>query len=180
LFTINNNRHAENKFNYFKVLQQNADHAEGQKESLTRVVSRRTRKTRASLANNVHFRLVRQFKDPYVEKAKKENYRCRSSFKLLEINEKHKLLTYGSTVIDIGAAPGSWSQVCVKAVNSDGFDRTKARGIVIGLDRLPIYPLDGVTFFGNCDFTTKEARIKILTALNGAKANCVLSDMVSD
>ncbi|KAG5679555.1 hypothetical protein PVAND_009115 [Polypedilum vanderplanki] len=121
--------------------------------------------------------LVRQFKDPYVEKAKKENFRCRSSFKLLEINEKHKILTYGCTVLDIGCAPGSWSQVCIRAVNSDGFDKTKPKGIVIGLDRLPIYPLEGVTFFGNTDFTTNEAKMKILKTLNGAKVNCVLSDM---
>lgn len=68
--------------------------------------------------------------------------------------------------------------MCIKAVNSNGFDETKPKGTVIGVDRLPIYPLDGVTFFGNTDFTTATAREKILKALNGKRANCVLSDMV--
>lgn len=105
------------------------------------------------------------------------NFRCRSSFKLLEINEKHKILQPGHTVIDIGAAPGSFSQVCVKAVNSDGSNGSKPKGIVIGIDRLHIYPLDGATFLGGLDFRSLETQNKLKNLLHDKKANVVLSDM---
>lgn len=100
-----------------------------------------------------------------------------SAYKLQEINQKHKILQYGYTVIDIGCAPGSWSQVCVKAVNSNGSEPNKLKGMVIGIDKLQMYPLDGSIFFANSDFTTFETQKKVLTALNGRKVNCVLSDM---
>lgn len=80
-------------------------------------------------------------------------------------------------MIDIGCAPGSWSQVCVKSVNSMGKEENKPKGMVIGVDKLQCFPLDGVTFFGNSDFTTLETQKKILQALEGRKVNCVLSDM---
>lgn len=105
------------------------------------------------------------------------NYRCRSCFKLLEIDEKYKFLKPGQVVVDIGAAPGSWSQIAVKAVNSNGDDKDKPKGIVIGIDKLHIYPCDGAIFLGNTDFTTSIAQEKIKTILNGRKVNCVLSDM---
>lgn len=93
------------------------------------------------------------------------------------MNQKHKLLSPGYTVIDIGCAPGSWSQVCVKAVNADGSNENKPKGMVVGVDKLQMFPLDGMTFFANVDFTSSETIKKILTALNGRKVNCVLSDM---
>ena len=62
----------------------------------------------------------RQASDPYVKKAKVENWRCRSAFKLIEIDEKHKLLKPGGVVVDCGAAPGSWSQVAVHKINLNG------------------------------------------------------------
>ena len=64
--------------------------------------------------------LKRQLNDPYIEKAKMSNYRCRSAYKLLEIDDKHKLFKPGDIVIDCGAAPGSWSQVAVERVNATG------------------------------------------------------------
>ena len=64
--------------------------------------------------------LKRQLNDPYVEKAKMSNYRCRSAYKLLEIDDKHKLFKPGDIAIDCGAAPGSWSQVAVERVNATG------------------------------------------------------------
>ena len=64
--------------------------------------------------------LQRQKRDPYVKRAVKESYRARSAFKLIEIDEKYKFLHPGHTVIDIGAAPGSWTQVAVQRTNSDG------------------------------------------------------------
>jgi 23S rRNA (uridine2552-2'-O)-methyltransferase len=105
------------------------------------------------------------------------NYRCRSCFKLLEINEKHKFLKPGQVVVDVGAAPGSWSQICVKAVNSDGSEINRPKGIVIGIDKLQIYPIEGATFLGNTDFTSPVAQQKIKNILNGKKVNNVLSDM---
>lgn len=105
------------------------------------------------------------------------NYRCRSSFKLLEINERHKILKPGDVVIDIGAAPGSFSQVCVRAVNSDGLDRKKPKGIVIGIDRLQIYKLDGATFLGGMDFKSQQTQEKLKELLGERKANVVVSDM---
>lgn len=105
------------------------------------------------------------------------NYRCRSCFKLLEINDKHRFLTPGKVVVDVGAAPGSWSQICVNAVNSNGADKTKPEGIVIGIDRLQIYPVEGATFLGNTDFTSIAAQDKIKSLLNGREVDCVLSDM---
>lgn len=105
------------------------------------------------------------------------NYRCRSCFKLLEINEKHKFLKPGQVVIDVGCAPGSWSQICVKAVNSDGADVKQPKGIVIGIDKLQIYPVEGATFLGNTDFASEAAQQKIKNILNGKKVNNVLSDM---
>lgn len=105
------------------------------------------------------------------------NYRCRSCFKLLEMDERHKILKPGRVVVDVGAAPGSWSQICVKAVNSDGMILNKPKGIVIGIDKLQIYPVDGATFLGNTDFTSPAAQEKIKSILNGRTVNCVLSDM---
>lgn len=105
------------------------------------------------------------------------NYRCRSCFKLLEIDEKYKILKPGQVVIDVGAAPGSWSQICVKAVNSDGADKSKPKGIVIGIDKLQIYPVDGAIFLGNTDFSSSIAQDKIKSLLNGRAVNAVLSDM---
>lgn len=105
------------------------------------------------------------------------NYRCRSCFKLLEINDKHKLLKPGQAVIDVGAAPGSWSQICIKAVNSNGADQNRPKGVVIGIDKLNIYPIEGATFFGNTDFNTQVAQEKIKNILNGRKVSGVLSDM---
>lgn len=105
------------------------------------------------------------------------NYRCRSSFKLLEINEKHKIFQPGDVVIDIGAAPGSFSQVCVRAVNADGLDRKKPKGIVIGIDKLQIYKLDGATFLGGMDFKSQQTQEKLRELLGDRKANVVVSDM---
>lgn len=105
------------------------------------------------------------------------NYRCRSSFKLIEINDKHKFLKPGGVVVDVGCAPGSWSQICVKGVNSDGADKEKPQGVVIGIDKLQIYPMEGATFLGNTDFTTRIAQEKVKSLLKGRQVNCVLSDM---
>ncbi|KAJ9586963.1 hypothetical protein L9F63_019454, partial [Diploptera punctata] len=121
--------------------------------------------------------LTRQLKDPYVEKAKMLNYRCRSAFKLIEINERFSLLSPGQCIVDCGAAPGSWTQVAVNKVNSDNKDPRKPNGKVIAIDRLPLYPIDGAIIRGNMDFTMKDSQKKIMDLLQGRKVDVVLSDM---
>ncbi|XP_014610953.1 PREDICTED: rRNA methyltransferase 2, mitochondrial [Polistes canadensis] len=120
--------------------------------------------------------LERQLRDPYVEKAKQENYRCRSAFKLIEINERKKIFNFGDTVIDCGASPGSWTQVAVNLTNANG-KKDGPVGKVIGIDKLPIFPVEGATVIGQMDFTMAEAHKKLHELLNQTKANVVLSDM---
>ncbi|XP_076632131.1 mitochondrial rRNA methyltransferase 2 [Colletes latitarsis] len=120
--------------------------------------------------------LARQLQDPYVEMAKQENYRCRSAFKLLEINDRFNIFKPGQTVIDCGAAPGSWTQVAVKMTNADG-KHNGAIGNVIGIDRLPIYPIEGATLLSRTDFTDAASQDKVMELLKDNKADVVLSDM---
>lgn len=86
--------------------------------------------------------LSRQLSDPYVEKAKMMNYRCRSAFKLIEIDDRFKLLQPGHVVMDCGAAPGSWTQVVVNRINSDGKHPDLPKGIAIAIDKQQIYPIE--------------------------------------
>lgn len=120
--------------------------------------------------------LTRQIEDPYVELAKRENYRCRSAYKLLEINERFKILEPGKIVIDCGAAPGSWTQVAVKLTNANAKQKS-AIGTVLGIDKQPIYPIEGATLLSGMDFMAATSQNKILNILNGRKVNVFLSDM---
>lgn len=108
--------------------------------------------------------LQRHVTDPYVRKAQKEGYRSRAAYKLLQINEKEKLLRPGSTVVDLGAAPGGWSQV---AANSVG-----RKGTVVAVDLLELAPISGVRVLRG-DF--REANLS--EHLPGGKADVVLSDL---
>ena len=108
------------------------------------------------------------FKDPYVQAAHKSGYRSRGSFKLLEIDAGDKLLASGMSVIDLGAAPGGWSQVAAEKVGD--------RGRVIASDILPMDALEGVTFIQG-DFTENFVYHNIVEALGETKANLVISDM---
>lgn len=121
--------------------------------------------------------LLRHLNDPYVEKAKICNYRCRSAFKLLEIDKKYKLLYPGQCILDCGAAPGSWSQVAISKSNSDGKDSTKPQGMVIAVDRLPILPLEGALVLGRTDLSSEEGLVRIKHALNGRYVDVLLSDI---
>jgi 23S rRNA (uridine2552-2'-O)-methyltransferase len=108
--------------------------------------------------------LQRQLNDPYVAAAKQAGWRSRAAFKLLEIDERFHLLRRGQRVLDLGAAPGGWSQVCVRAGAQ-----------VVGLDLLPVEPLAGAVFVqGDMDDPAMPAR---LAELLGGKADLVLSDM---
>lgn len=121
--------------------------------------------------------LRRQFADPYVEKAKMENYRCRSAFKLLEIEKRLSILAPGMIVVDCGAAPGSWTQVAVSLTNANGKKVDKPVGKVIAIDRSQMYPIDGAIVVGNMDFTTSAAQDKLMEHLDGKLVDVVLSDM---
>ncbi|XP_014472542.1 PREDICTED: rRNA methyltransferase 2, mitochondrial [Dinoponera quadriceps] len=120
--------------------------------------------------------LTRQLRDPYVEKAKQEKYRCRSAFKLLEIQERFKIFKPGQNVVDCGAAPGSWTQVVVNAINALG----KADGPVgraYAVDKLPFYPVEGAVTLGNMDFTSAKTQDMLRESMQGVKVDVVLSDM---
>lgn len=121
--------------------------------------------------------LTRQIQDPYVEKAKQEQYRCRSAFKLLELHERFNLFKPGMIVVDCGAAPGSWTQVATKLTNSNGKQENQPVGRVFALDKLPIYPIEGATTFSNIDFTTLHAQNLLRDNLNGSLVDFVMSDM---
>ncbi len=109
--------------------------------------------------------LQRQLNDPYVHEAQRLGYRARSAFKLIELDDRLKFIKKGCTVVDLGAAPGGWSQVAL--------ERGAAR--VIGLDLLPIDPLPGVTFL-QMDFMDDDAPEALIMAM-GSGADVVLSDM---
>lgn len=112
--------------------------------------------------------LAEHFKDPYVKKAQIEGYRSRAAFKLLEIQTKEKILKSGMTVVDLGAAPGGWSQVAADIVG--------AKGQVIALDILPMNPLPGVTFIQG-DFREDSVLATLMQAINDSTVDLVLSDM---
>ncbi|XP_033999186.1 rRNA methyltransferase 2, mitochondrial [Trematomus bernacchii] len=121
--------------------------------------------------------LQRQLKDPYVKASHKQNFRCRSAFKLLEIDDKFRLLQPGCSVVDCGAAPGAWSQVAVHRVNSAGTDPAAPPGTVVGIDLLHIPPLDGAYFLSCHDVTIPPTHAKLLELLPGGQAHVILSDM---
>jgi len=117
--------------------------------------------------------LERQLNDPYVARARREGYRSRAAYKLIEIDEKNHLLKPGQRVVDLGAAPGGWSQVAARKVGS-----AEGRGRVVGIDLLPIDPLPGVDFV-ELDFLDEAAPKKLVERLGGA-ADVVMSDMAAN
>ena len=117
--------------------------------------------------------LERQLNDPYVARARREGYRSRAAYKLIEIDEKYHLLKPGQRVVDLGAAPGGWSQVAARKVGS-----AEGRGRVVGIDLLPIDPLPGVDFV-ELDFLDEAAPKKLEEWLGGA-ADVVMSDMAAN
>lgn len=132
--------------------------------------------------------LQRQLNDPYVQRAKREGYRSRAAYKLLEIDEKRRLLKPGLRVLDLGAAPGGWTQVAVARGNALGAPG-KARGVVLGVDLLEIDPIPGATLL-RLDFLAADAEDVIREALRaegfaekeeerGGLVDLVLSDMAA-
>jgi 23S rRNA (uridine2552-2'-O)-methyltransferase len=117
--------------------------------------------------------LERQLNDPYVAQAKRDGYRSRAAYKLIEIDDKHRFLKSGMTVVDLGAAPGGWSQVAAKRVNA-----LSGKGKVVAIDLLEMPEIPGVTF-AQLDFLNDDAPEKLM-AMMGGGADAVLSDMASN
>ena len=112
--------------------------------------------------------MQRHVADPYVRRAKALGYRSRAAFKLIEIDARDRLFAAGQIVVDLGAAPGGWSQVAA--------EKTGARGQVMAIDVLNMAPLAGVTFIQG-DFTTERVLREIEQALGGRPVDLVLSDL---
>ena len=106
--------------------------------------------------------------DPYVKQAQKDGYRARAAYKLLEIDDKDRLIKPGMVVVDLGSTPGSWSQVAVQ--------RIKGQGRVVALDILPMVGIPGVDFIQG-DFREDEVLAKLEEMLHGQKVDLVISDM---
>ena len=117
--------------------------------------------------------LERQLNDPYVARAKREGYRSRAAFKLLEIDDKYHLLKPGQRVVDLGAAPGGWSQIAAARVGS-----LNGKGRVVGIDLLEIEPMPGVEFI-QLDFLDESAPQRLIDLLGGP-ADLVMSDMAAN
>jgi 23S rRNA (uridine2552-2'-O)-methyltransferase len=117
--------------------------------------------------------LQRQLNDPYVARAKAEGYRSRAAYKIKEIDERYKLFHKSQRVVDLGAAPGGWSQVAVEATGS-----TDANPLVVAIDYLDMDEIPGVRFLKK-DFTDDDAPEALIEAMGGKKADLVMSDMAA-
>jgi 23S rRNA (uridine2552-2'-O)-methyltransferase len=112
--------------------------------------------------------LSRHVNDPFVRQAQKDGYRARSAYKLIELNDKDRLIRSGMRILDLGAAPGGWSQVAGKLVGQ--------RGRVLATDILPMAPLQNVDFLQG-DFTEDVVLQQVLNWLGGAKFDLIISDI---
>lgn len=114
--------------------------------------------------------LERQLNDPYVAEAKRQGYRCRAAFKLIQLDEKFHFLGKGKTIVDLGCAPGGWTQVAAI--------RNKGSGQIVGMDLLAAEPIEGALMLQQ-DFTADGAADKLKALLNGP-ADVVMSDMAAN
>jgi 23S rRNA (uridine2552-2'-O)-methyltransferase len=128
----------------------------------------RLRKSGKRTASSARW-LSRQLADPYVQKARAQGWRSRAAFKLIEIDEKYGLLKTARRVVDLGIAPGGWSQVVRKRA---------PKAAVVGIDLLPTDPIEGVTIF-QMDFMADEAPAALAGALDGPP-DLVISDMAAN
>lgn len=142
-----------------------------ERSKVTQVKSTKGRKT-----SSVRW-LKRHLNDPYVINAKKEHYRSRAAYKLIEINEKFNIIKPGMKIIDLGAAPGSWSQISFQIINpnKETLADNPSLGNIIGLDLLNIEPIKGIEFIQG-DFSDEEIVEDLLQKING-KIDVILSDM---
>ncbi len=121
--------------------------------------------------------LQRQLNDPYVQRAKKEGYRGRAAFKIMELDDKFRFLVPGARVVDLGCAPGGWIQVAVPRINALGEKQGKAVGRIIGIDLQEVEPIAGAEIH-QLDFLEEGADEKVKEWLGG-KADVVMSDMAA-
>lgn len=117
--------------------------------------------------------LERQLNDPYVRQARVDGYRSRAAYKLVEIDQKYRILKPGQKVIDLGACPGGWTQVAVERVKSQANNKAK----VIGVDLTEMADIPGATVFQG-DFTEDSTQQRLIELLDG-KADVILSDMAA-
>ena len=131
------------------------------------VVHVKTAKYRKASSNRW---LERQLNDPYVAESKRLGYRSRAAFKLIQLDEKFKFLGKGKTIVDLGCAPGGWTQVAVQ--------RNKGAGQIVGLDILPTEPIESATLL--CQDFTQDGAAESLKALLKGPADVVMSDMAAN
>lgn len=143
----------------------------GARELKTRVKTARGRKLSSTRW------LERQLNDPYVHAAKRDGYRGRAAYKLIELDDRLRFLLPGSRVVDLGCAPGGWCQVAVKRVNALGEKKGKAVGSVLGVDLQAVEVISGTTLM-QLDFMDEDADAAVKAALDGP-ADVVLSDMAA-
>ena len=143
----------------------------GQRDLKVKVKSARGRKLSSTRW------LERQLNDPYVQRAKREGFRGRAAFKILELDDKYRFLVPGARVVDLGCAPGGWCQVAVRRVNALGEKPGKAVGRVLGIDLQEVEPIPGAELHV-LDFMADEADNQ-LKAWLGGPADVVMSDMAA-
>ncbi|GGH56009.1 ribosomal RNA large subunit methyltransferase E [Comamonas phosphati] len=114
--------------------------------------------------------------DPYVKAAQKDGYRARAAYKLKEIDEQLKLIHPGHTVVDLGCAPGAWSQYVRRRLSPGGAAAGQLNGRIISLDLLPMEPIEGVHYIQG-DFREESVLTQLEEAMQGGKADVVISDM---
>jgi 23S rRNA (uridine2552-2'-O)-methyltransferase len=143
----------------------------GQRELRAKVKTARGRKLSSTLW------LERQLNDPYVQRAKREGYRGRAAYKILELDDRFRFLVPGARVVDLGCAPGGWCQVAVPRINALGEKKGKAIGRIIGVDLQEVEPIPGAELHV-LDFMEDDADLKVKDWLGG-RADVVMSDMAA-
>jgi 23S rRNA (uridine2552-2'-O)-methyltransferase len=143
----------------------------GQRELRVRVKTAKGRKLSSTLW------LERQLNDPYVIRAKKEGFRGRAAYKILELDDRYGFLKPGARVVDLGCAPGGWCQIAVERVNALGQNPKKPIGTVLGVDLQEVEPISGAEIH-QLDFLADDADEKVKGWLGG-RADVVMSDMAA-
>lgn len=143
----------------------------GQRDLRVKVKTAKGRKLSSTLW------LERQLNDPYVQRAKREGYRGRAAFKIMELDDKYGFLKPGARVVDLGCAPGGWCQVAVPRVNALGQNPKKPVGTVLGVDLQEVEPIPGAELH-QLDFLSEEAD-ELVKGWLGGRADVVMSDMAA-
>lgn len=143
----------------------------GQRDLRVKVKTAKGRKLSSTLW------LERQLNDPYVQRAKREGFRGRAAFKIMELDDRYGFLKPGARVVDLGCAPGGWCQVAVPRVNALGENLKKPQGRIIGIDLQEVEPIAGVELH-QLDFLTDDADDLVKSWLGG-RADVVMSDMAA-